>query len=134
MIAASIPTPHVDWLALAPSLALLAASGVALLGSVLVPAWFRHAFSAVVAGAGFVTAGVFAGVVYDRSPQAAALISDSMTRDRWAALAQLIVAGTGVVAVLIAWGAKSAEATSASTTRSSPPPAAGWRSSCRRET
>ena len=27
-----------------------------------------------------------------------------MTRDRWAALAQLILAGTGVVAVLIAWG------------------------------
>ena len=104
IVAATIPAPHVDWLALSPSLAMLGASGVVLLGAVLVPGWLRHAFSATVAGAGFVTAGVFAGVVFDRSPQAISLISDSMTRDRWAALAQLIVAGTGAVAVLIAWG------------------------------
>ena len=32
-----IPTPKVDWLALSPTLALLCASGLALLGSVLVP-------------------------------------------------------------------------------------------------
>ena len=32
-----IPTPKVDWLALSPTLALLGASGLALLGSVLVP-------------------------------------------------------------------------------------------------
>jgi len=106
MIAASIATPHVDWLALSPALALLGASGVALLGAVLVPGWFRHAFSASIAGAGFVTAGVFAGVVYDRSAQPVALIADSMTRDRWGALAQIILAGAGAVAVLVAWGAK----------------------------
>jgi NADH-quinone oxidoreductase subunit N len=106
VIAATIPTPHVDWLALAPSLALIGASGVALLGSVLVPAWFRHAFSATVAAAGFVTSGILAGAVFDRSGTAAALLSDSMTRDRWAALAQLVVAGAGVIAVLVAWGAK----------------------------
>ena len=79
MIGASIATPHVDWLALAPSLALIGASGVALLGSVLVPAWMRHAFSAVIAGTGFVTAGVFAGVLFDRSRNVTYLISDSMT-------------------------------------------------------
>ena len=106
MIDSFISTPHVDWLALSPALALLGASGVALLGAVLVPVWFRHAFSASIAGAGFVTAGVLAGVVYDRSAQPVALIADSMTRDRWAALAQIIVAGTGTVAVLVAWGAK----------------------------
>ncbi len=77
-----------------------------LLGAVLVPTWFRHAFSATVAVSGFVTAGVFAGVVYDRSATPAALIADSLTRDRWAALAQIIVAGAGAIAVLIAWGAK----------------------------
>ena len=103
---ATIATPHVDWLALSPALALLGASGVALLGAVLVPAWFRHGFSAVTTGAGFVTAGVLAGFVYDRSAQPNVLIADSMTRDRWAALAQIIVAGAGAVAVLVAWGAK----------------------------
>ncbi len=103
---ATIATPHVDWLALSPALALLGASGVTLLGAVLVPAWFRHAFSATGAAAGFITAGVFAGVVYGRSAQPAVLIADSMTRDRWAGLAQIIIAGSGVIAVLIAWGAK----------------------------
>jgi NADH-quinone oxidoreductase subunit N len=95
IVAAAIPTPHVDWLDLSPSLALLAASGVTLLGAVLVPAWLRQLFSSAVAAAGF----------YDRSPRPVALIADSMTRDRWAAVAQLIVAGSGVIAVLVAWGA-----------------------------
>ena len=106
MIGASIPTPHVDWLALAPSLTLLGASGIALLGAVLVPAWLRHAFAATVTGAGFVTAGVFAAVVDHRTPNAITLISDSMSRDRWAALAQIMIAGVGVIAVLVAWGEK----------------------------
>ena len=64
---AVIPTPKVDWLALAPTLALLGASGVALLGSVLVPWWMRRGFSALVAFAGFVTAGVFAAIVFDET-------------------------------------------------------------------
>ncbi len=106
MIGASIPTPHVDWLALAPSLALLAASGIALLGAVLVPAWIRHAFAATVTGAGFVTAGVFAAVVDHRTPNAITLLTDSMSRDRWAALAQIMIAAVGVIAVLVAWGEK----------------------------
>jgi NADH-quinone oxidoreductase subunit N len=106
VIGASIPTPHVDWLALAPSLALLAASGIALLGAVLVPAWLRHAFAATITAAGFVTAGVFAAVVDHRTPNALTLISDSMSRDRWAALAQIMIAAVGVIAVLIAWGEK----------------------------
>ena len=55
-----IPTPKVDWLALAPTLALLGASGVALLGSVLVPSWMRRFFAAIVVLAGFITSGVFA--------------------------------------------------------------------------
>ena len=103
---ATIATPHVDWLALSPALALVGASGVTLLGAVLVPPWLRHAFSATIAAAGFITAGVFAGVVYDRSARPAILITDSMTRDRWAGLAQIIIAGSGAIAVLIAWGAK----------------------------
>ena len=87
----------------------MGASGVTLLGAVLVPAWCRHAFSATITGAGFVTAGVFAAFVYDRSANPAALIADSMTRDRWAALSQIVIAGAGAIAVLIAWGAKRRE-------------------------
>ena len=104
IVAASIPTPAVDWLALSPSLALLAASAICLLGAVLVPRAARRPFSAVFAGAGFLTAGVLAGIVFDRSPVQQQLIADSMTRDRLAALTQILVAGFGVVAVLVSWG------------------------------
>ncbi len=105
----AIPTPHVDWLALSPALALLAAAGTALLGAVLVPPWLRRPFAASSAGAGFVAAGVLAGVVFARSARATTLIADSMTRDRWAALAQVVVAGAGAVAVLVAWGDRRGE-------------------------
>jgi NADH-quinone oxidoreductase subunit N len=99
-----IPTPKVDWLALSPVLALLGASGVALLGAVLVPRWARRAVGACAAFAGFVTAGIIAGVVYYETSEARTIIAESMTRDRFAALAQIVLAGAGAVAVLVSWG------------------------------
>ncbi|HXG76500.1 MAG TPA: NADH-quinone oxidoreductase subunit N [Gaiellaceae bacterium] len=99
-----IDTPKVDWLALAPTLALLGASGVALLAAVLVPEWMRKAFAGATALAGFVVAAVLAGVVFDRSPQATDLIAESMARDRLAALAQVVLALVGAAAVLVGWG------------------------------
>jgi NADH-quinone oxidoreductase subunit N len=104
IVAASIATPKVDWLALSPALALLAAAAICLLGAVLVPPGPRRIFSAVVAGGGFVTAGALAIVVFDRSPEQQLLIAESMTRDRLAALTQILIAGFGLVAVLVAWG------------------------------
>jgi NADH-quinone oxidoreductase subunit N len=79
---------------------------VALLGSVLVPRRVAGAFAAVVAFAGFVTAAVFAGVVFDESAESRSLIAESFTRDRLGALAALLVAGAGALAVLVAWGEK----------------------------
>ena len=99
-----IPTPKVDWLALAPTLALLGASGVALLGSVLVPSWMRRFFAAIVVLAGFITSGVFAAIVFDDTTQGVALIAESFTRDRLGAFSALIIAGAGILAVLVAWG------------------------------
>jgi NADH-quinone oxidoreductase subunit N len=99
-----IPTPKVDWLALAPALALLGASGVALLGAVLVPRWLRRPFGAFIAFAGFVTAGVFAGILFDRSAEGEALIAESFTRDRLGAFAAVLVAGAGALTVLVSWG------------------------------
>ncbi len=99
-----IETPNVDWFALSPTLALLAAAGVALLVSVIGPAWFRRGFAAFVTFAGFVTAGVLAGVLFDRSPDAEPLLNESMTRDRWAALAAIVLAGAGALSVLVSWG------------------------------
>jgi len=99
-----IPAPKVDWLALAPTLSLLGASGVALLGSVLVPWWMRRAFTAFAAFAGFVAAGVFAAIVFAESEQSRLLIAESFTRDRLGALAAIIVAGAGALTVLVSWG------------------------------
>ena len=77
-----IDTPTVDWLALAPALALLGAAGLCLLGAVLVPRLARRPFSAVVCAAGFVTAAVLEGVAFDRSPEAESLIAATMVPDR----------------------------------------------------
>jgi NADH-quinone oxidoreductase subunit N len=96
--------PTVDWFALAPSLALLAAASLALLGAVFVPAVARKAFAAVVAAAGFVAAGVWAGLLYSETPNASSEISDAITRDRFGALAQIIIVGAGLIAVGISYG------------------------------
>ncbi len=45
----------------------------------------------------------------DRSPHGAAIVADAIFRDRWAATAQIIVAGCGLVAVLIAYGERMRE-------------------------
>jgi NADH-quinone oxidoreductase subunit N len=51
-----------------------------------------------------VVAAVLAGLVFDESASAEALIAESMTRDRLAALAQLVLALSGGVVVLASWG------------------------------
>jgi len=98
-----IDTPKVDWFALAPTLALLGASGVALLATVLVPAWMRKSATAAVALAGFVVAAILAGAVFAESGAPQSLIAESMVRDRLAAFAQVLLAVTGAVVVLMSW-------------------------------
>jgi NADH-quinone oxidoreductase subunit N len=99
-----IHRPHVDWFALSPSLAMIAASGVLLLVAVFVPRRARKASAAAGAGAGFVAAFVLAVVLAAKSPHATTAVADSIFRDRWAAVAQVLVAGCGAVAVLLSWG------------------------------
>jgi NADH-quinone oxidoreductase subunit N len=99
-----VNTPSVDWFALSPSLALLAASALALLGAVFVPVVARKIFAASVAALGFVAAGVFAGLLYSESPSATLEVADTITRDRFGALAQIVIAGAGLVAVGISYG------------------------------
>jgi NADH-quinone oxidoreductase subunit N len=99
-----IETPHVDWLALAPTIALLGASAVALLGAVTVPRAALRAFSAAITAAGFVVSAVFSAVVFDRSAEATVLLSETMNRDRLGALAAIVVALIGLVVVLVSWG------------------------------
>ena len=99
-----IETPKFDWLALAPVLAPLAALGVALIASVTGPRWARRGIAAFVVAAGFVASGILAGVVFAETDSGQALIAESMSRDRLAALAQILIAGAGLLAVLVSWG------------------------------
>jgi NADH-quinone oxidoreductase subunit N len=98
-----IDTPSVDWLALSPTLALLAGSGIALLAAVLVPAWMRKTVAAIFAFAGFVAAAICAFVVFEQTPTPEALLEESMARDQLAALAQALLAITGAVVVFVSW-------------------------------
>jgi len=98
-----IDTPSVDWLALSPELSLLAAAAVCLLAAVLLPGWARRGTAAFVALAGFVTAGIFAGVVYDRSASATLEVGSAIARDRLGAFGAIIICGSGILAVFTAY-------------------------------
>jgi NADH-quinone oxidoreductase subunit N len=104
-----IHKPHVDWFAISPSLSLLAASAALLMVAVFVPRPARRLISALVCAAGFVVALVFAIVLDDRSAHGAAIVADAIFRDRWAATGQVLIAGCGVVAVLISYGERMRE-------------------------
>ena len=95
--------PTVDWFALSPALALLAAAGVALLGAVLVPRRAVSIFSAAVCALGFLGAGIAAGLLYWKSPEATYEVADAIRRDRFGTLAQMVIAGAGFLAVGISY-------------------------------
>jgi NADH-quinone oxidoreductase subunit N len=98
-----IVKPHVDWFALLPVLSLLGASGLLLMVAVFTRRSVRRVTAALVGFAGFVTAFAF-GVLLDvKSPHGTAIVHDAMFRDRWAALAQVLIAGSGAVAVMISY-------------------------------
>jgi NADH-quinone oxidoreductase subunit N len=101
-----IKTPHVDWFALAPELFLLGAAGVALMAAVLLPRRIRRDVGALAATAGFAGAFVFAILIYIHTPEAQSVIADSVRRDRFGALAQVIVCGAGLLTVGVAFGGR----------------------------
>src|SRR5436305_7543151 len=98
-----IPRPHVDWFALARELMLLGAMGFALIGAVLLPRENRRDFGAFAAALGFAGAFVYAIVIYIHTPEVHSVIADSVRRDRFGALAQVIVCGAGLLTVGVAF-------------------------------
>ena len=100
--------PAVDWFAISPVLALLAAAGVALLGAVLVPPRARAPLAAVACALGFAGALVAAALVYAWSADGEGVIADAVRRDRFGALAQMILAGAGLLAVGVSYSARRA--------------------------
>jgi NADH-quinone oxidoreductase subunit N len=104
-----IHKPHVDWFAISPSLALLAATALLMLVAVFAPKASRRAVAAALCAAGFAASFAFAVVLDDRSAHGAAIVADAIFRDRWAATAQIILAGCGFVAVLVSYGERMRE-------------------------
>jgi NADH-quinone oxidoreductase subunit N len=100
----TIQTPHVDWLTLSPELSLLGAGAVCLMVAVVTPGTWRRPLAAFTALAGFMTAAVFAGVVYDRSADAALEIGNAITRDRLGAIGAIVVCGSGLLGVFVSYG------------------------------
>jgi NADH-quinone oxidoreductase subunit N len=103
MLGAAIHTPHVDWFAMSPALTLLGASAVCLMAAVLLPAATRRWFTAWVTAGAFVGAFVAAALLYDRSPHPQEVIAGAIIRDRFGALAALIVCGAGLASVGVSW-------------------------------
>ena len=99
-----IDTPKVDWLALSPTIALLAVATLTLLGGVFYPRHSVRTFSVVVSFGGFVASAVLSGIVFDRSADGTAMIAESMTRDRFGAAAALLIAASGAAVVLLSAG------------------------------
>ena len=67
------------------------------------PSGRRRAAAAFVCAAGFIAAFTVAIVLFDRTDEAQTVIGDAIVRDRWGALAQILIAGSGLVAVLISY-------------------------------
>jgi NADH-quinone oxidoreductase subunit N len=94
-------TPTIDWAALSPELVLLGGASVTLLVSLFLPTRFRRGFSAAVAALAFIGAGVAAAILFAADDTGRAIIGDALRRDRLAELAQILIAGSGLLAVLV---------------------------------
>jgi NADH-quinone oxidoreductase subunit N len=98
-----IDTPSVDWFGISPTLVLLGAAGIALLGAVIVPRRWVRGFGAFVAFGGFVGAGVTAALLFVWSEDPEGIVSDAAVRDRWGALAMIVICAAGALTVLLAY-------------------------------
>jgi NADH-quinone oxidoreductase subunit N len=94
-----LDTPHIDWLALSPALVLLGAASVCLLAAVLVPRGDRRVVAAIFCALGFAGAMAAAAVLYADSADGHGVIAAAIQRDRLGALATIIVAGAGLLAI-----------------------------------
>ncbi len=104
-----IHTPSVDWFAISPSLVALGAAAVCLLSGVLLPRWLLRPFAAFVCALGFIAGLFMASLLYWRSGTPSLEVADAIARDRYAAVAQLIVMGAGLLTIGVSYSARMRE-------------------------
>jgi NADH-quinone oxidoreductase subunit N len=96
--------PTIDWAALSPELVLLGGASLCLVVTLFLPWSWRRPFCAAVAALCFVGAGIAAGILFAVDDSAKSVVADAIQRDRLAELAQILVAGSGLLAVGASFG------------------------------
>jgi NADH-quinone oxidoreductase subunit N len=91
--------PAIDWAALSPELILLGGATVVLLVGLFLPAGVRRSFCALVSTLCFVAAGAAAVALFVADESGRAVVADAVRRDRLAELAQILLAGAGLLSV-----------------------------------
>ena len=95
--------PNIDWAALTPELVLLGGASFVLVLTLFLSPQYRRPFAAVVAGLCFVGAGIAAGILFSMDESGRGIVADALRRDRLAELAQILIAGSGFLAVLVSY-------------------------------
>ena len=98
-----ISTPHVDWFSISTILVLVGTSFVALLAAVLVPRAIRRPFAAAVSFSASPGGSSTSVWLYVASAHGHTVVSGTFERDRWTALAQIVLCGIGLAASLVGW-------------------------------
>jgi NADH-quinone oxidoreductase subunit N len=96
-------TPTLDWAALSPELVLLGGASIVLILALFVPNRARRPLAAIVSGLCFIGAGITAGILFSLDESGRSIVADALRRDRLAELAQILVAGSGLLAVLVSY-------------------------------
>jgi NADH-quinone oxidoreductase subunit N len=96
--------PTIDWAALSPELILLGGAAICLVLPLFIPWGWRRPFSAVVAKLCFIGAGVAAGILFAGDETGVGIVADAIQRDRLAELSQILIAGSGLLAVGASFG------------------------------
>jgi NADH:ubiquinone oxidoreductase subunit 2 (subunit N) len=101
----SFERPTIDWAALSPELILLGGAALCLIVALFLPWGWRRPFCAVVAAVSLVGAGAAAIVLFTMDEGTAeGIVSDALRRDRLAEFGQILIAGSGLLAVGVSFG------------------------------
>jgi NADH-quinone oxidoreductase subunit N len=96
----SFERPTIDWAALSPELILLGGAALCLIVALFLPWGWRRPFCAAVAALSLVGAGAAAIVLFTMDEGTAeGIVSDALRRDRLAEFGQILIAGSGLLAV-----------------------------------
>jgi NADH-quinone oxidoreductase subunit N len=96
--------PNIDWAALSPELVMLGGASVCLVLTLFLPWGWRRPFCAAIAALCFVGAGAAAIVLFTMDETGRGIVADAIRRDRLAEFAQILVAGSGLLAVGASFG------------------------------